>query len=76
MVLAVFSIKYVVNQIIVGVVLNVLVSGLTGFLFSTVMQANKEMFNSPGRLPSSKSRSCPASRSSAPSCSSSPWWAT
>ncbi|KQN85023.1 ABC transporter permease [Arthrobacter sp. Leaf69] len=51
MVLAVFSIKYVVNQIIVGVVLNVLVSGLTGFLFSTVMQANKEMFNSPGRLP-------------------------
>ena len=51
MVLAVFSIKYVVNQIIVGVVLNVLISGLTGFLFSTVMQENKEMFNSPGRLP-------------------------
>ena len=51
MVLAVFSIKYVVNQIIVGVVLNVLISGLTGFLFSTVMQADKEMFNSPGRLP-------------------------
>jgi len=51
MVLAVFSIKYVVNQIIVGVVLNVLVSGLTGFLFSTVMQADKEMFNAPGRLP-------------------------
>ena len=76
MVLAVFSIKYVVNQIIVGVVLNVLVSGLTGFLFSTVMQANKEMFNSPAGCPSSKSRSCPASRSSAPSCSSSPWWAT
>ncbi|MEK0155459.1 ABC transporter permease [Arthrobacter oryzae] len=51
MVLAVFSIKYLVNQIIVGVVLNVLVSGLTGFLFSTVMQANKAQFNSPGRLP-------------------------
>ncbi|MCU1519953.1 MAG: nucleoside transporter rane protein [Arthrobacter sp.] len=51
MVLALFSIKYVVNQIIVGVVLNVLVSGLTGFLFSTVMQADKEMFNAPGRLP-------------------------
>ncbi|HEY9355969.1 MAG TPA: ABC transporter permease [Arthrobacter sp.] len=47
MVLAVFSIKYLVNQIIVGVVLNVLVSGLTGFLFSTVMQANKAQFNSP-----------------------------
>lgn len=51
MVLALFSIKYVVNQIIVGVVLNVLVSGLTGFLFSTVMQADKEMFNAPDRLP-------------------------
>lgn len=51
MVLAVFSIKYVVNQIIVGVVLNVLVSGLTGFLFSTVMQADPEMFNAPDRLP-------------------------
>ncbi|MER2137939.1 MAG: ABC transporter permease, partial [Arthrobacter sp.] len=35
LVLAVFSIKYIVNQVIVGVVLNVLVSGLTGFLFST-----------------------------------------
>lgn len=48
--LAVFSIKYLVNQIIVGVVLNVLVSGLTGFLFSTVMQADKARFNSPPGL--------------------------
>jgi simple sugar transport system permease protein len=51
MVLALFSIKYLVNQIIVGVVLNVLVSGLTGFMFSTVMQADPEQFNSPDRLP-------------------------
>ncbi|WP_457966267.1 ABC transporter permease [Arthrobacter sp. D1-29] len=51
MVLALFSIKYLVNQIIVGVVLNVLVSGVTGFLYSTVMLANKAQFNSPGRLP-------------------------
>ncbi|MCF3139209.1 MULTISPECIES: ABC transporter permease [Micrococcaceae] len=50
MVLAVFSIKYLVNQIIVGVVLNVLVSGLTGFLFGTLMVPNKEQFNTPGRL--------------------------
>ncbi|MFC7848835.1 ABC transporter permease [Arthrobacter sp. NPDC057388] len=49
-VLALFSIKYLVNQIIVGVVLNVLVSGLTGFLFNTVMQANKQQFNSPPGL--------------------------
>ena len=32
-----FAIKYVVDQIIVGVVLNVLVAGLTSFLYSTVM---------------------------------------
>jgi simple sugar transport system permease protein len=50
-VLAIFSIKYVVNQIIVGVVLNVLVSGITGFLFTTVMQEDPELYNSPGRLP-------------------------
>jgi ABC-type uncharacterized transport system permease subunit len=49
-VLAIFSIKYVVNQIIVGVVLNVLVSGITGFLFTTVMQSDPELYNSPGRL--------------------------
>jgi ABC-type uncharacterized transport system permease subunit len=50
MVLAAFSIRYLVNQIIVGVVLNVLVSGVTGFLFSTVMQENKARFNSPPGL--------------------------
>jgi general nucleoside transport system permease protein len=50
MVLALFSIKYLVNQIIVGVVLNVLVSGVTGFLFTTVMQGNKAKFNSPPGL--------------------------
>ena len=51
LVLALFSIKYVVNQIIVGVVLNVLVSGITGFLFSTVMQEDPELYNSPVHLP-------------------------
>ena len=52
LVLAVFSIKYIVNQVIVGVVLNVLVSGLTGFLFSTVLAADPGKWNSPPRLPS------------------------
>jgi simple sugar transport system permease protein len=51
LVLAIFSIKYLVNQIIVGVVLNVLVSGITGFLFTTVMQEDPERFNSPVHLP-------------------------
>ncbi|APF40548.1 ABC transporter permease [Neomicrococcus aestuarii] len=47
LVLAVFAIKYVVDQIIVGVVLNVLVTGLTSFLFSQVLADNAETFNSP-----------------------------
>ena len=47
-ILAVFAIKYVVDQIIVGVVLNVLVVGLTNFLFSTLM--NDLSFNSPPRF--------------------------
>ncbi len=38
--LAFFSIRYQVNQIIVGVVLNVLVVGITSFLFSTVLKDN------------------------------------
>ncbi|WP_026551503.1 ABC transporter permease [Arthrobacter sp. H20] len=50
-VLAVFSIKYYVNQIIVGVVLNVLVSGLTGFLASTLLSRDPATFNSPPSLP-------------------------
>ncbi|GAA1119375.1 ABC transporter permease [Arthrobacter flavus] len=51
LVLAVFSIKYFVNQIIVGVVLNVLVSGLTGFLASTLLSRDPAVFNSPPSLP-------------------------
>ena len=49
-VLAAFAIKYFVDQVIVGVVLNVLVLGLTSFLYSTVMVPNAELFNSPARF--------------------------
>jgi ABC-type uncharacterized transport system permease subunit len=49
-VLAAFSIKYIVNQVIVGVVLNVLVVGLTSFLFSTLLSPNQELLNMPPRL--------------------------
>lgn len=52
LVLAVFAITYRVNQVIVGVVLNVLVSGLTGFLFATLLESDSAVFNSPPRLPS------------------------
>ena len=49
--LAVFAIRYVVDQIIIGVVLNVLIVGLTNFMFSTFMSANPQLFNTPPRLP-------------------------
>ena len=50
-VLAAFSIKYLVDQVIVGVVLNVLVVGLTSFLFSKVLSPNAALLNSPPRFP-------------------------
>ncbi len=49
--LAWFAVRFRVNQIIVGVVLNTLVIGLTGFLFSTVMSDNRELWNARERLP-------------------------
>lgn len=49
-VLAAFAIKYLVDQVIVGVVLNVLVAGLTSFLFSQVLQPNAAALNSPPRF--------------------------
>ncbi len=49
-ILAAFAIKYLVDQVIVGVVLNVLVIGLTSFFFSTVMVADPELFNKPARF--------------------------
>ncbi|KAA6430886.1 ABC transporter permease [Agrococcus sediminis] len=50
MVLAVFAIRYFVEQVIVGVVLNVLVAGLTNFFYSSVLTDNPAL-NSPVRLP-------------------------
>lgn len=51
-VLATFAIRYIVEQVIVGVVLNVLVSGLTSFLYSQVLTSNAPQFNSTQRFPS------------------------
>ena len=48
--LAAFSIKYFVDQVIVGVVLNVLVVGLTSFLYSQVLTANGGALNQPPRF--------------------------
>ena len=48
--LALFSIRYLVNQVVLGVVLNVLAAGLTGFLFDAFMSNNSAKFNTPGVL--------------------------
>lgn len=50
-VLAAFAIKYFVDQVIVGVVLNVLVVGLTSFLFSQLLSPHADTLNSPPRFP-------------------------
>jgi len=49
-VLAAFSIKYFVDQVIVGVVLNVLVSGFTGFLYSQLLAPNAATLNQPPKF--------------------------
>ncbi|MFE7505947.1 ABC transporter permease [Promicromonospora sp. NPDC057488] len=52
LVLGVFAITYHVNQVIVGVVLNVLVVGLTSFLYSQVLVPSAETLNSTTRFQS------------------------
>jgi simple sugar transport system permease protein len=48
--LGLFAITYKVDQVIVGVVLNVLVVGLTNFLFRQVLTPNADALNSPERF--------------------------
>ncbi len=50
MLLAVFSITYFVDQVIVGVVINVLITGLTNFLYSQVLSPNQQLLNQPPRF--------------------------
>ena len=50
LVLGLFAITYFVDQVIVGVVLNVLVIGLTNFLFRQVLTPNADTLNSPDRF--------------------------
>jgi simple sugar transport system permease protein len=45
--LAVFSIRYLVNQVVLGVVLNVLALGLTGFAYDALMQPHSDALNNP-----------------------------
>lgn len=50
-ILAAFAIKYLVDQIIVGVVLNVFASGLTGFLYGALLAPNEATLNSAASFP-------------------------
>ncbi len=45
--LAVLAIRYLVDQVVLGVVLNVFALGLTGFLFTQLMQREADKFNFP-----------------------------
>ncbi|MFC9694848.1 ABC transporter permease [Kribbella sp. NPDC056951] len=45
--LAVFSIKYLVNQVVLGVVLVVFATGITGFLFDQFLQEDAAGLNTP-----------------------------
>lgn len=49
--LAVLAIRYLVDQIVVGVVLIVFALGLTGFLFEQLMRPRPDRFNSPSAVP-------------------------
>ena len=51
MILAVFAVRYLVDQIIVGVVLNVLVIGVTNFLYSQWLTQDAASTNAPGTFP-------------------------
>ncbi|NAZ74526.1 ABC transporter permease [Kineococcus sp. T13] len=48
--LAVFAIRYRVNQVILGVVLNAAALGFTGWAYKALMQSDTERFNAPGQL--------------------------
>ncbi|MFC6154391.1 ABC transporter permease [Nocardioides yefusunii] len=48
--LGIFAISYYVEQVIVGVVLNVLIIGFTSFMFGQVLSDNPELLNTPPRL--------------------------
>ncbi|QSR27690.1 ABC transporter permease [Nocardioides aromaticivorans] len=50
LVLGFFAITYFVDQVIVGVVLNVLVIGITSFLYGQVMTENPEGLNAPAQF--------------------------
>jgi simple sugar transport system permease protein len=49
--LAVMAIRYLVDQVVVGIVLNLFALGVTGFLYERLMQPQADLYNSPPRMP-------------------------
>jgi simple sugar transport system permease protein len=49
--LAVLAIRYLVDQVVLGVVLNLFALGLTGFLFTQLMQPHGDKYNEPPVFP-------------------------
>jgi general nucleoside transport system permease protein len=49
--LAVLAIRFLVDQVVVGVVLNLFALGVTGFLYERLMQPQAQKYNQPPQLP-------------------------
>jgi len=49
--LAVLAIRFLVDQVVVGIVLNLLALGVTGFLYERLMQIDAQKYNEPPHLP-------------------------
>jgi ABC-type uncharacterized transport system permease subunit len=49
--LAVLAIRFLVDQVVVGIVLNLFALGVTGFLYERLMQPDAQKYNQPPQLP-------------------------
>jgi simple sugar transport system permease protein len=49
--LAVLAIRFLVDQVVVGIVLNLFALGVTGFLYERLMQPDAQTYNQPPALP-------------------------
>jgi general nucleoside transport system permease protein len=49
--LAFFAIRYLVDQVVLGVVLNLLAIGLTGFIYEQLMRPEADRYNQPPKVP-------------------------
>jgi len=48
--LALFAIRYLVNQVVLGVVINLLALGLTGYIYDALMASDQNTYNTPPGL--------------------------